>query len=224
MTDVIEVNTSPCPCPCPCPRIPTKRNRALMFCDNFRARARARAGVLFFLTLILSGCGYQFGGAGSLPQKYYTITVPYVEGDIDGALTAAIIRRISSNGAFEYRHSGGALLLQAKIIEIDDENVGFRYDRHRDGKIKQTIIPTETRLTEIVEVTVVDSGSGCAVLGPVWIRGSIDFDHDFYKSRNGINIFSLGQLTDYDSAEDAAMRPLNEVMAKKIADYICDSW
>lgn len=179
---------------------------------------------LFLLAFLCSGCGYQFGTAGDLPSTYHTISVPYVQGDFDGSLTAAVIRRIGTNGCMEYRQSGGALLLQAKIIEISDENIDFRYDRHKNGSIKHTIIPTETRLFETVEVAIIDAGSGCVLRGPVRITGYVEFDHDFYKSRNGINIFSLGQLTDYDAAEDAAHRPLNEVMARKIADFVCDSW
>lgn len=181
-------------------------------------------GSLFLLAILCSSCGYRLGTAGDLPLSYHTISIPYVEGDFDGSLTAAIIRRIGTNGCMEYRREGGALLLQAKVIEISDENIDFRYDRHKDGRIKRTIIPTETRLIETVEVAIIDAGSGCVLRGPVRISGYVEFDHDFYKSRNGINIFSLGQLTDYDAAEDAAHRPLNEVMAKKIADFVCDSW
>ncbi len=173
---------------------------------------------------LLCGCGYRLGGGGALSEGYTTISIPYAGGDLDGNLTAAIIKEITATGCFEYRRDGGALSLQVKILDIYDENIDFRYDRHKDGRIKQTIIPTETRITAVAEVAVVEMGSGCTLLGPAKIAASVDFDHDFYKSRNGINVFSLGQLTDYDEAQDAAERPLNIALARKIADFVCDSW
>ena len=55
------------------------------------------------------------------------------------------------------------------------------------------------------------------------IKASMDFDHDYYSSRHGVNIFSLGQLTDYDTAEDTVRKPLNDRLAEKIADYVINA-
>lgn len=152
------------------------------------------------------------------------MTIPFVEGDLDGELTSALIRQVGQSGTFEYRREGGALLLKVEIIDTSDENIGFRYDRNKMGKLKKRLIPDETRATIFAEVSVIETGSGTVLLGPVRLSADVEFDHDFYSSRNGINIFSLGQLTDFDEARSAAQRPLNQALAKKIVDYINNNW
>lgn len=172
--------------------------------------------------LILTSCGYRTG-QGGVVSSYKTISVPYVVGDLDGSLTSAIVRQLSRNGDLEYQ-SDGALALQIEIIDFRDVNIGFRYDRDNHGHLTKTIIPTETRITEICEVKVMEACSGKVVLGPTRIAASVDFDHDYYSSRNGVNIFSLGQLSDYDTAHDAVYVPLNQALAQKIVDYVCGYW
>lgn len=172
---------------------------------------------------LLCSCGYHFG-QGGLASTYRSISVPYVEGDLDGSLTAAIVRQLTESGDYEYRNGNGAISLSVKVIDVDDQNIGFRYDRKKKGKLTKNVIPTETRITAVAEVTVYEAATCCALLGPVLISASVDFDHDYYNSRDGINIFSLGQLSDYDEAYDAVKRPLNEALAKKIVDYVNDSW
>lgn len=173
----------------------------------------------------VSSCGYRYG-QGGLSAEYRTISVPYVENDKDGLLTAALVRQISARGAFQYLRDGGDLILKVIIIDFSEENIGFRYDRNKEGRISKyrDIIPTETRLTALAEVSVIDPCSGCIVLGPVRLTASVDFDHDYYSSRDAVNTFSLGQLSDIDEALDAAHRPLNEALARKIVDYLADSW
>jgi hypothetical protein len=180
---------------------------------------------LCICTGLLSGCsGYQFGRGGTLVNQYSTISVPYVEGDLDGSMTASIINELARSGCFRFRQCDGDLTLKVKITDLRDENIGFRYDRKKKGELTHSIIPTETRLTAYSEVVVENSRTGCAVLGPVRVRASVDFDHDYYSNRDGVNIFSLGQLNDVDAACDAAQLSLNEALAGKIVDYLCNSW
>ncbi len=42
----------------------------------------------------------------------------------------------------------------------------------------------------------------------------------YYSSRKGVNVFSLGQVTDIDEARDVAEYPLHRRLAQKIVDYI----
>lgn len=91
-------------------------------------------------------------------------------------------------------------------------------------RLSHSVIPTETRVEAIAEVTLIESNSGCVLLGPVQIRAFMDFDHDYYYSWNGVNESSLGQLTDYDAAVDGSFKPLYAILAHKIADYIYDAW
>jgi hypothetical protein len=163
-------------------------------------------------------------GEGSLFLKGSSISIPYVEGDFNGQMTSALIEAISENGIFRYQRSGGKYLLLAKIIDFDDEDIGFRYEKKKDGKYKSAVIPDETRLFVEVEVTLIDTSTQQNVLGPVRIISHTDFDHDYYSSRNAVNVFSLGQLTDYDAAYEAAYIPLSRELAKKIVAYLNSSW
>jgi hypothetical protein len=174
--------------------------------------------------LLAGGCGYRVGNGEGLPACYSSISVPYVDGDMEGYLTAAIVKEIVRSGAFQYRYCGGSLILNVTQLDIDEDNIGFRYDRRKRGTLTSDIIPTETRMTILVEVSVTDAASCCTVLGPVQLSASVDYDHDYYSSRDGVNIFSLGQLSDLDEAYDAAQTPLNRTIARKIVDYITQSW
>lgn len=169
--------------------------------------------------LALSSCYYHFGQS-DLSERYRTISIPYIEGDDEGELTAELIHTIASEGGLRYLPAGGELVLKIKLIESYDENIGFRYDRHKDGTIKKGLIPTETRLNLTAEVFLLEASSDSILRGPTLIRASIDFDHDYYYDRNSVNVFSLGQLNDIDEAQEAAMRPLHRRLAEKIGDYV----
>lgn len=174
--------------------------------------------------LLFAGCGYR-AGEGNILSNYRTISIPYVEGDWDGSLTACLVKEVSQSSTVAYRRDGGSLILEAKLIDVDEENIGFRYDRTtRRGKIKHELIPIETRLIAVAEIRVIEAYSGRVLLGPARVTASVDFDHDYFSSRNGINVFSLGQVTDIEEAEDAAQQPLNQRLARKITDYINNSW
>lgn len=174
------------------------------------------------LALALSSCGYRLG-TGGITEQYSKISVPYVKDDLDGSLTAAIIQEIGRSSSLEYTSCPEELILEVKIIDFNDENIGFRYDRRKRGGLKKRIIPIETRMTENVEVTLTDL-SGKVILGPAVVTASIDFDHDYYSSHHSVNIFSLGQLNDIESAEDIVHIPLNQRLARAIVNYILDSW
>lgn len=179
--------------------------------------------LLFFSFGSLTSCSYQLG-RGDLASSYRTISIPYVEGDMDGDLTAEIIKEISVKGGFRYVPCGGDLLLKVELLELRDENIGFRYDRKKKGELRKAIVPAETRFVTIAKVTLLDSSSHQVIRGPVRIRASVDFDHTDYSNRHGVNIFSLGQLNDIDEAYDAALRPLNRHLAENIVDYLMMSW
>jgi hypothetical protein len=159
-----------------------------------------------------------------LAGRYQTISIPYIQGDLDGSLTSAVVAEVVRTGVFEYRPCGGALLLKAKLTDSRDENIGFRYDRKKRGELRHSIIPTETRRTSYVEIVVEDPAAGSIVMGPVRISASFDFDHDYEYARDEVNVFSLGQLSDFDAACDAVQTPLNQALARKIVDYVTQSW
>ncbi len=173
----------------------------------------------FVQILLLSSCGYRAGPIGAL-SSYKTISIPYVKNDEDGSMTAALIKVISAETGLQYEKCGGDLTLLVEMLAFENENIGFRYDQKDNGLLRQSIIPTETRLDVVAQVTLIDSFTAEPLAGPVKIVASVDFDHDYERTRNGINVFSLGQLTDYDEAYDAAFHPLYRVLSEKIADFI----
>lgn len=175
------------------------------------------------LILLLTGCGYRFQEE-SIASCYPTISVPYVQGDRDGRLTAEIIKKLSTSSTFDYVNDCGHLILCIKVIEFRDENIGFRYDRDGEGNLQRSVVPAETRSSLLVDVRGIDCASGKIVLGPAKISARVDFDHEYYSSPNEINVFSLGQLSDSDEAQDVAYHPLNVELAQKIVDYINNTW
>lgn len=172
---------------------------------------------------LLSACGYRWG-QGSTISSYRTISIPYVKGDWDGQLTAAVIQAIAESGSLKYCSEGGALILKIEIIDTRHEDIGFRYDRKKDGCLRDSIIPDETRAIITVDVSVIEACSGCVVLGPARLFAEMEFDHYYYSNQGKVNVFSLGQFTDYDDARDAVQTPLNRRLALKIADFLNNKW
>lgn len=173
-----------------------------------------------FLLFSAASCGYTFGpGQVLIPNG--TISIPYVQGDPDGALTAALINAVSRSGVYQYSECNAAARLEVKLLELRDQNIGFRYDRNQEGELLSTIIPTETRLCVLAEMVLIDTQTGCPLVGPAKVSTSTEFDHTFYSTRNSVNVFSLGQLTDIDAAREAAQcDPLYQSLAQMIVDYI----
>lgn len=178
---------------------------------------------LWLLLLFFSGCGYRAEENYSEEGAPNYVQVPYVEGDEDGTLTQYLIKELSSSGRYLYSPDG-EWMLKVKVVDYYDENIGFRYDRSKKGKLKDYIIPVEARAYMVVEAEMESLVCASWSRPRVKIVASIDYDHDYYTIRHGVNIFSLGQLTDVDSAEEAAMQPLEKKMAEKIVDYVIYNW
>jgi hypothetical protein len=182
-------------------------------------RPLSKFAFILFSFFCFSACGYHAGTSESL-AAYQTISIPYVKNDEDGCMTATLVKVISAESGLQYEKCGGDLTLIVEMVEFENENIGFRYERKEEGQLKHSIIPTETRLIIVAKVTLMDSATAEALVGPVFVSANVHFDHEYEKTRNGVNIFSLGQLTDYDEASDAAYSPLYKVLSQKIADLI----
>ena len=205
-----------------------KRMKVKIMNDKVRQlKIHLKDRIVTCLLLMMSGfatsCAYHWGYDDVIP-RHSTLSIPYVEGDLNGELTNEVIKQISSSGAFQYVNDCGAFTLKIKIIELKDRDIGFRYDRYQDGRLKHAIVPTETRQTEIVEVSLVDSQNDKVIKGPIIISAETDFDHTFYTSRNEINVFSLAQVGNIDAARESSIIPLNRKLAAKIVDYVTQNW
>lgn len=183
----------------------------------------AKIFLFLFFSVLVQGCGYHFGHGG-LASHYKTVKIPYVKGDTYGELTAALIKEVSQSGVFQYKNSGADVVLEVVILEFEEEDIGFRYDRQKDGKREKNTIPTEMRMTAIVEVSLIEACSGKLVFGPNKIEASIDFDHNYYFGSDHLNRISLGQVTDIDAARDSVKTPLFNRLAEKIVGLVSHSW
>lgn len=191
-----------------------------------------RQGVLFFFCLILGGCGYRWQS-----ENRPTVTVPFVSGDEDGALTNEIVRALSASGLYEVRHRCGDYRLQVSIAASDIETIGYRRDRQKiTGEIKKNLVGSEGRRILSAEATLFEGDSDEIAFGPFQIATAVDYDYvdgdsvqDLaFVNSSGVLItvlpFSLGQLEPVDSAQEAATRPLYARLAQKIVDVISAEW
>jgi len=182
------------------------------------------AGFFFiFCCMFLNSCGYRFGCGGVLCQ-YESICVPYVEGDHDGHLTAELIKEFEASGVIKYCHQAADVVLEVKLLDFREENIGFRYDHDSTGNLTDNVIPSETRLTVLAEVIVTERCSHESIFGPDLISTSVDYDHDYYSNHGGANVFSLGQLNDIDLAQQMAYRPLVRALARRITEHVINNW
>lgn len=192
---------------------------------------------LIFFVSILVGCGYRWQSEHSYFELPPTISVPYVSGDADGSLTAEIIRAITISGTGEVRQWKAQYRLDASIAAAEGQTIGYRRDRQQiSGESQKNLVASERRKTLAVIASLYESESGKIVCGPFRIEGYADFDYVdgdsiqdlVFIGPNGVRQvvlpFSLGQLESSEAAEEAAIRPLNVQIAKKIVDAIFSAW
>lgn len=191
---------------------------------------------IFPLFLLLSSCGYH-SGLGSTLSQYESLSIPYAVNDSTGELTKAVIYEVNQHLDIPYVNSGGQLELLVDMQGISDDSIGYRRDREKDnGEVKRHIVASEGRRTITALVSVVDSQTRKAVLGPFRVQTYADYDYvdqnalidlSFINSRGQretVLRFSLGQLESIDSAKEAASEPLFRSCAQKIVDVISSEW
>jgi hypothetical protein len=172
--------------------------------------------MIFPLLFVFNSCGYQF----EYQDVKKTIDVPFIAGDPQGEFTTKLIYLLNASGHYRTGGSNSRYCLSVSIIGNKEQNVGFRYDRNNNGQLLNTVIPAESRWSLLVEVELYDRYLGQKILGPSRISTSYDFDHDWYTTFDEINVYSLGQITDYFDAKDQVQTPLYEKLAQKIVDLL----
>lgn len=183
--------------------------------------------LLFLSFLTLTGCGYHW--VNDIPRK--SISIPYIEGDLEGGLTSEVISAINSSSHFQFKtHSD--LILKGRIIKNLDQDIGFKEEQ--DGtEEERSLIAVEGRKTFTVEIVLCQNEK--AIWGPKNIEAFVDYDYvdphslsdlSFILDGERVSIlpFSLGQLSSQDSAQDGALRPLYKKLAQKIVDVISLEW
>jgi hypothetical protein len=197
---------------------------------------RALYGVSLALAcaiFLLPSCGYHLGGEESVQRLQNTsLSIPYVQNDIDGQLTDELIKTFAASGIFTYQATNGSLELRVEIIRQDNACIGWKYNRNVNGKRNKDLICTEGRRLIDAEVTFVDTLNDEVLLGPIIVQADLDFDYYEPDSIRDLSFitssgkrvtsvdFSLGQLDSTEGAYDASFLPLTRLLAKKILDLI----
>jgi outer membrane lipopolysaccharide assembly protein LptE/RlpB len=178
------------------------------------------------LTLSLTSCGYRTAAS----DDKTTISVPYVEGDKQGQLTAEVIRQLTNSDVYEFVGKDGDLELKIVLNGDQHDVIGFEYDRTiKKGKVERNLMPTENRRTISAQVTLTDTNANEVVLGPLSISATGDYDYIDVNSlktlsfinphgkRKKVVNFSLGQLDSIEGAQDSVLTPVYRQLAQKIA-------
>ncbi len=143
------------------------------------------------------------------------------------------MRALALSGLVRVSQSEAPYQLQARLIGESTEVIGYRRDRQQIGeKNQKNLLATERRKTAVLEVSLYEKSSRKVLIGPLQIEASSDFDYvdgdstqdlvfiDAHGVSQVVLPFSLGQLESADSAEEAAMRPLQVELARKLVDAL----
>ncbi len=190
---------------------------------------------LFILSLLLqTSCGYRGGFGG----KEALLTVPYIQGDKNGFFTGELIRQINESTSFRYSNHEGDLLLRVVVLEICQDQIGYRTELMKEnGEVRDNIRPTEGRQTMKARVTLERVDTQEIAWGPHVFSSDADYDYvdqdslqdlAFVDPRTGLPTtvlrFSLGQLEPAENAQEAALTPLYRKLSQKILDAISLGW
>ncbi|QVL57936.1 MAG: hypothetical protein KFB93_02330 [Simkaniaceae bacterium] len=183
--------------------------------------------MMLLSSFLLTACGYHTG------VEEETLSVPYFNGDTNGALTDTVIKVLAASGDFRYTDRKGNLLLKGTIISDTNENIGYQFDRDPvSGQRIHRLVPNEGRREITVEITLTDSRTQKVIYGPVRVsaHGDYDFvDSDSLRDTSFINtagtresslFFSMGQLDSIDGAKATSLDPIHRSLALKIVEGI----
>lgn len=143
-----------------------------------------------------------------------TISIPFISGDGSGALTQELANAFERQSTLKYVYNKSDYIIQVTILDKKNRNIGFH------AKSSTSVVPWETRKTVLAEVSLIDTTSGKTIIGPSYIESSVVFDHQNYSLNNEINVSSLGQLNDIDTASDVVYIPFYRTLADKIVGYV----
>lgn len=185
---------------------------------------------VFTVFMMMHSCGYRLSQDTSLRQ-HSTMSLPYVKGDLDGRLTAAIIKKMNSSSKWSYVPGPADLVLDVEMIRNDREYIGYQYDRVKStAELIDRLIPNEGRRTILVRIKVLDAQKQHILYGPYEVEASADYDFvnfDTYKDLAFVNqegvaqsvlTFSLGQLDAQEGGADAVLSAAYQALAEKIVD------
>lgn len=179
---------------------------------------------LFFLFFLLVSCGYR------LLENDKNVSLQYVKGDEKGIFTKELVYALSSLG-FDCSENAD-YVLDVSLENIQDNVIGYRFDRENDGRLKKNIMATENRKKIDAKISLISKKDRVVIWGPYVISACVDYDYVTQDSirdlsfilpsgrRESVLAFSLGQLESIDSASNGALNSLYKILAKKVARAI----
>ncbi|MFZ4099086.1 MAG: hypothetical protein ACOYKZ_02005 [Chlamydiia bacterium] len=173
-------------------------------------------------------CGYR---SEALDSPRATIAIPFIRGDRDGSLTAALSEAALLQG---FRLDRAApVVLDVEIPPFDTVDIGRIYERTCCGQLTQISVPNEARLSVTATIRGCDR-NGRTLFGPFQVRSEINYDFQSDLSQNmtfcahGITYetlrFGRGQLDFFGAAQDAAVTPLEQKLAVRMMEAVRVAW
>lgn len=181
--------------------------------------------LLFFLGLafVCSSCGYRFDQ--NKLSEYKTVSIPYVSGDPKGELTACLVENLSTLSSLRYTQNCGDLYLNVKVLDTKFEEIDYtRAVDFLTGQEKKQTEPIEDRLSILVQVSLTETKTGKAVMDPIVLSTSVNYNYDSDFNQTNLVPFSLGQYNFRDEARRYAHKPLYDDISHAIINYINSSW
>lgn len=193
-------------------------------------------GHLWFLALLLSGCGYRW--SYDYPEGIRpTLMVPFIAGDEEALLTSEIISYIDASGIVDIVPRRGDYRLEVKLKGSSNTQIGYRRDPQQiNGETKKNLLASEGRKSLTVEASLYRGNTKELAFGPYCLTADADYDYvdgDSFKdltfvSSSGVLVevlpFSLGQLESIESAQEAVQKALYRKISQKIVDVISAEW
>jgi hypothetical protein len=172
--------------------------------------------------LLLAGCGYR-PDSSCIAERYQTVCIPYTEGELSAPLTAALARQLAQS-PYRYVSSGGALLLNVEVVEINRRPRGYRYDANVENKPTKLVVTAEEEVELVAEVSLTESATGCPVLPCTRVRAALDYDFQPKETRTSQLALSLGELDSPNGARVVACTSATDLLARRIVDLLTAAW
>ena len=91
------------------------------------------------VAFLFTSCGYRMEGNYSDAK---TVSVPFVEGDVNGRLTNEIVKALIKETNYHYLPTDGDLTICVKIVDDKREYIGYKYDQEEiTGETNQPFNP-----------------------------------------------------------------------------------
>lgn len=177
----------------------------------------------------LTSCGYRL--VSSQDQKI-AFTIRSIPGDTDGLFLQTLIKTSEAFSSLKYRPFSAPLHLQVKMIGIETDHIGFRYQTEDgSGAVIHRLSPTEGQHRCIVEVAVYDANYK-PKLTPRVLEASIEYDFVDSKSYHDLTFtdsagqlqtvlnYSLGQLDSEEAATLGSKERLYQKLSEEILSYL----